>query len=131
VIHFFKIRWKCFEYIKIGTHLETGKDKKRIDEVFKETSAREFIAYLKPKVSGFVKHNFIANWQDQQCKDMMANVPEGMLISHIDFAENYSFQIQNEVQPLLENSVPKSTKNQHESVDFLVDLDVLIWVLFN
>ena len=84
----------------MGTNSETGKEKKRIDEVFKETSPGEFIAYLKPKVCAFIKHNFIANWQDQQCKEMMANVPEGVLISHIDFAENYDFQIQNEVQSM-------------------------------
>ena len=31
---------------------------------------------------------------------------------------------------LVENSVTKLTKIQHKSVDFFVDLDVLIWVVF-
>ena len=31
---------------------------------------------------------------------MMENMPEGVVVSHIDFAENYSFAIQNEVQSL-------------------------------
>jgi hypothetical protein len=30
----------------------------------------------------------------------MKNVPEGVLVSHIDFAENYSFAIQNKVQSM-------------------------------
>ena len=65
LVFFLKVRWKCFEYITVGTNSEAGKEKKRIDEVFKETSPGEFIAYLKPKVCAFIKHNFIANWQDQ------------------------------------------------------------------
>ena len=32
---------------------------------------------------------------------------------------------------LVENSVTKLTKIQHKSVDFFVDLDVLIWVVFS
>ena len=31
---------------------------------------------------------------------MMENMPKGVVVSHIDFAENYSFAIQNEVQSL-------------------------------
>ena len=34
------------------------------------------------------------------------------------------------VLTLVENSVTKLTKIQHKSVDFFVDLDVLIWVVF-
>ena len=56
--------------------------------------------YLKPKVAAFIKHDFIANWQDHQCKEMMCNLPKGIIVSHIDFAKNYEFQIQNEVQSM-------------------------------
>jgi hypothetical protein len=31
---------------------------------------------------------------------MMKNIPEGVVVSHIDYAKNYSFAIQNEVQSL-------------------------------
>jgi hypothetical protein len=30
----------------------------------------------------------------------MKNLPDGVLVSHIDFAENYNFAIQNEVQSM-------------------------------
>ena len=86
-----KLRWKHFSYVTIGTDRETGKPKKRLQEVFQETDPLQFITYLKPKVAAFIKHNFIANWQDLQCKKMMCNLPEGIIVSHIDFAENYEF----------------------------------------
>ena len=95
-----KLRWKQFSYVQIGMDRETGKPKKRLQEVYQETSPVLFINYMKPKIAAFIKHNFIANWQDHQCKEMMRNLPEGVLVSHIDFAENYEFQIQNEVQSM-------------------------------
>lgn len=95
-----KLRWKQFSYVQIGMDRETGKPKKRLQEVYQETSPVQFINYMKPKVEAFIKHNFIANWQDAQCKEMMEGLPEGVLVSHIDFAENYEFQIQNEVQSM-------------------------------
>ena len=55
---------------------------------------------MEKTVSTFITHNFKARWQDEQCQLMMKNIPEGVLISHIDFAENYTFAIQNEVQSL-------------------------------
>jgi hypothetical protein len=94
------VKWKCFEYNVVGVHEDSGRPKKCIKEAFKETTPGEFIMYLKPKIERFVTHNFIANWQDDQCKKMMENAPAGVLISHIDFAENYTFAIQNEVQSM-------------------------------
>lgn len=84
----------------IGVHEDTGYEKKRLQEVFKETSPGEFVGYVRNKVQSFVTHNFVANWQDGECRNMMENVPHGVLISHIDFAENYTFAIQNEVQSM-------------------------------
>lgn len=95
-----KLKWKCFDKLTVGVDEESGQEKKRIQEVFKETSPGEFVAYLKTKVGAFVTHNFVANWQDFECRKMMDNLPCGVLISHIDFAENYSFAIQNEVQSM-------------------------------
>jgi len=93
------ITWKCFEKFEVGV-TSTGEVRKRLSEVHKDTKPGIFIRYLQSKVKVFVKHNFIANWQDVQCREMMRNLPEGVVISHIDFAENYTFQIQNEVQSM-------------------------------
>jgi hypothetical protein len=94
------VKWKCFELTEVGVCEESGRPKKRIKEAFKETTPGDFVRYLMPKVQNFVTHNFVANWQDDQCKTMMESAPAGVLISHIDFAENYTFAIQNEVQSM-------------------------------
>lgn len=93
------VAWKCFENLEVGS-TSNGEVRKRITEVHKQTEPGVFVRYLQSKVKVFIKHNFVASWQDQQCKEMMKNVPEGVVISHIDFAENYTFQIQNEVQSM-------------------------------
>jgi hypothetical protein len=79
---------------------KTGKPKKRLKEAFKETHVHVFLSYMEKTVTTFVTHNFKARWQDEQCQLMMKNVPEGIIASHMNYAENYSFAIQNEVQSL-------------------------------
>ena len=81
-------------------HAETGQPKKRLREAFKEILVHEFLSYMEKTVTTFVTHNFKARWQDEQCQLMMKNIPEGVLVSHIDYAENYTFAIQNEVQSM-------------------------------
>jgi hypothetical protein len=56
------VKWKCFEYTVVGISKETGRSKKRIKEVFKETIPAEFLNHFKLKVQSFVTHNFVANW---------------------------------------------------------------------
>jgi hypothetical protein len=93
------VKWRCFQSEVIGT-ADDGQAKKKIKEVFMETSAREFVEFLQPKLAKFVSHNFVARWQDQQCYLAMENLPEDTILSHIDFAQNYSFQMQNEIQSM-------------------------------
>ena len=81
-------------------HVETGQPKKCLREAFKETPVHEFLRYMEKTVTTFVIHNFKACWQDEQCQLMLKNIPEGVLVSHIDYAENYTFAIQNEVHSM-------------------------------
>jgi hypothetical protein len=95
----YSVKWKCFEKTVVG-QTEDGQPKKRIREVYKSTSGEEFLNYLKPNLEKFVTHNFVARWQDSQCENAMRDLPSDSILSHIDFAENYSFQIQNEIQSM-------------------------------
>jgi wobble nucleotide-excising tRNase len=52
---------------------------------------------MRPKLQNFVKHNFVAKWQDSEFKTCIKSFPENSVVSVVDFAENYSFEIQNEV----------------------------------
>jgi hypothetical protein len=53
---------------------------------------------FKTSLEGFLTHNFEAQWQDEQFKTCMENLSPDAIVSVIDFAENYSFKWQNEVQ---------------------------------
>ena len=93
------VTWKRFENEIIG-HTPEGKPRKRIVEVYKETPPSVFFEYLQDKLPQFVKHNFVARWQDAHCKLAMENLGEDCILSHIDFAENYTFEIQNQIQSM-------------------------------
>jgi hypothetical protein len=93
------MKWRCFSYEVVGVN-DDGEPRKRISEVFMETSCVDFFEYLKPKLQEFVSHNFVARWQDVQCRLSMKELPADAILSHVDFAENYSFEIQNEIQSM-------------------------------
>ena len=56
----------------------------------------------------FVTHNFNARWQHEQCQLMIKNIPDGVLVSHIDYAGSYTFAIHNEVQSMYYFSTSKT-----------------------
>jgi hypothetical protein len=53
---------------------------------------------MKPNLQKFIRHNFVASWQDKQARLVLESLLAGTIISHVDFAENYSFQVQNKIQ---------------------------------
>ena len=56
------IPWKWFAMETITS--EKGETWKILALMYKSTTSDEFIQYLKPKLEFFVKHNFVARWQD-------------------------------------------------------------------
>ena len=58
----------------------------------------DLVTDLKMSLEGFLMHNFEVKWQDQQFKTCIENLSPIASVSVIDFAENYSFKWQNEVQ---------------------------------
>ena len=93
-----KVKWKRFSMENITT--KKGEVKKKLTLVYKETSSAELVSYLKPKLQDFVRHVFVAKWDDEQFKNCLANFRDDTIVSVIDFAENYSFEVQNEVQSM-------------------------------
>ena len=95
-----RVIWQCFEKTIIPGTDEEGQPRKRIRDVYKETAPFELIAHLKPALQKFILHNFTARWQDAQARLAMSTMPRNVLLSHLDFAENYSFEVQNEIQSM-------------------------------
>jgi hypothetical protein len=74
------------------------KKRRRILQLFKETSTLEFLTYFKPNLQKFIKHTVFASWQDKQARLVLMSLPEGITILHLDFVETYLFAMQNEIQ---------------------------------
>jgi hypothetical protein len=95
-----RVTWQCFEKTIIAGTDEEGQPRKRIWDVYKETAPFELVTRLKPVLQKFILHNFTARWQDAQARVAMTTMPGDVLLSHLDFAENYSFEVQNEIQSM-------------------------------
>jgi hypothetical protein len=50
-----------------------------------------------PNLQKSIKHNFVAHWQDAQCRLAMGDLSKDVILFHIDFVNNYTFQIENEI----------------------------------
>jgi len=89
--------WRRFEMIQAGQS-KSGDPRTVIRLEYKVTNPRSFLAYAKPKITQFVLHQFVAKWQDTQFKKSLDVLKDGEVMSLIDFAENYSFKGQDEIQ---------------------------------
>lgn len=68
--------------------------------MYKETPFDEFITYLLPKLQHFVKHNFQGRWRNKHFKTCVKLFLENSIVYVVDFAENYTFQVQDEMQSM-------------------------------
>lgn len=80
--------------------IKKGEERKKLKLIYKSIKSNELIAYLKPKLQYLVRDNFITRWYDQQFQNCFENFPNDTIVSVIDFATNYSFEIQNKVQSM-------------------------------
>ena len=56
-------KWKHFAMETIITR--KGEEKKKLQLIYEETTLEKLISYLKPKVQAFVRHTFVAKWEDK------------------------------------------------------------------
>ena len=98
------VSWKRFECLQVGRDDE---DKPRVQmwEVHKSTAPFELVQYVKLVLQKFIAHNFVAKWQDEHAKLAMKSLGAGVILSHIDFSENYRFEPQNKIQAEYYDSV--------------------------
>jgi hypothetical protein len=70
---------------------------KKLTFVYKKTNNEKSIMYFKPKLQNFVKHNFVSRWQNKQFKASIISFPKNRVVFIVDFAENYSYEVQNDM----------------------------------
>ncbi len=44
--------------------------------------------------------NFTSKWQEKEFKPYVPNLPPNMILSCIDFSDNYAFKMQNDIQDM-------------------------------
>ena len=93
------VQWHNFEMVPHG-RTRAGKENKVLRMMYKTTGAPTFLDYLKPKLSAFIVHNYIAKWQAEQFKVSIDTFPPDSILSAVDFAENYTFQPYQEPQSM-------------------------------
>jgi hypothetical protein len=93
-----KVKWKRYEYIHTSISSNNSTSAKRIDLQEEEIFVIEFLKKFETKIYKYTKHSHRARWQDLQFKKSHEIFPPGTILSIVDFAENYTFVAQNEIQ---------------------------------
>ena len=79
---------------------EGGSKKKRRDMVVQIMRSSAFIDLFTSHLRSLIKHNFIFRWQSQQFKECLLKFSLDVVVLVIDFVENYSFKVYNEIQSM-------------------------------
>ncbi len=53
---------------------------------------------MKPQLGDFIVHNYVLQWHEKEFKNYLQCIPKDVVISCIDFSDNYVFMVQNEIQ---------------------------------
>ncbi len=89
------IKWDKYEYRTIQSK---GKERRKLMLIIKETKPCELFQYLKQLLQTFPAHQHRANWQNEQLKKLIDNLPEGDCISIHDYSEKYGCTENSELQ---------------------------------
>ena len=114
------IKWRKFEYVVTGVN-EDNSDKKKLKLVDKLTSPGEMFLCLKKLLETYPSHQFRANWQNQQLRDLVENLPVGHAVAVHDYSENYSCTMQDQIQSLYFSQVQASITILHRHALINVD----------
>ena len=87
-----KMLQMCEEWNKVW------KETKRLEYVEEELPIVTFMDKFKNLIQLYIRHAFFAKWQAQQFQTLRDNFSLGMIVSVVDFAENYSFVHQKIIQ---------------------------------
>jgi hypothetical protein len=98
------VQWNCYQKVVVGK-TKGGRDYKVLRLQYKLTPARQYLQYMRPQLTRFITHNFIAQWQAEQYRVCLAIFSLASILSVVDFAEDYSFAEWNKIQGMHFSSV--------------------------
>ncbi|XP_069104899.1 uncharacterized protein [Argopecten irradians] len=91
-----QVTWSKYEYVNVN--VKKNKEIKKLCLVKKTTAPGEMFSYLKHLLVSFPAHQFRANWQTNQMKTLIENLPMNDCICIHDFSENFSCIEKHELQ---------------------------------
>lgn len=82
--------WQCFQ--AIVTRLTQAREEKKVArlEQFQTQSCDSFLT-SSLKLEMFFTHNFVSKWKNKKFKECLFTFPKDVVISVINFVENYYF----------------------------------------
>ena len=92
-----QVKWERFQYMDVATE---GDEKRPLKIVTKISKVGEMFSYFKSLLDTFQGHQFCANWQQEQMKRTINNLPPGHVCCVHDYSENYSCRYQDQIQTL-------------------------------
>jgi hypothetical protein len=101
------VKWQKFEYVVIGVNADNS-EKKKLKLVDKSTTPGEMFSCLKNLLQTYPSHQFRANWQNQQLRELVENLPVGHALAVHDYSENYTCTMQDQIQSLYFSQVQAS-----------------------
>ena len=93
------LHWKQFG--KVSGLSEDGRKRTHIKVEYKEGTPIELIVGLKRSLKFFITHNsFLVHWQNDEFKNQLLELLGDMVLSYVDFNENYTMKVHNKIQTM-------------------------------
>ncbi len=90
------MQWKCYELVIHGKTWARNPNKV-LQLQYKQTTTKELLDYLRPKLIFFVIHIYVSKFQEEQYDVCLDTFPPTSILLVVDFVDNYSFHNYNEV----------------------------------
>jgi hypothetical protein len=90
------VHWEKFEYVKV--QLKGGKIKTKLMLTKKTTKPGPMFDHFKTLLESFPAHQYRANWQSEQYKNLINSLPMDHAVCVHDYSENYRCSERNEIQ---------------------------------
>lgn len=90
------VSWQRYDYHTYTA--QSGATSRRLQLTPHSGPRLPFVSTFRAAIYPYIAHAHGAKWQDRQFRACLATFPIGVVVSVVDFVENYTFTPQNEIQ---------------------------------
>jgi len=106
-LSYITVMWNRYEYVSMDAASSTYVPSKRIDLLEDEIPISDFMVKFQSQIYKYIKHSHRSRWQASEFKHSREVFEPGTILSLVDFAENYTFASQREIQSVTDPKIPK------------------------